>query len=159
MKKLTVALCLALMVHSGLAIGATDWTPYFQSMKDGCNYPHPKDGIPSKYQASIVSTKVKGNPKNEGEDVITTYTLKNAIAFGQPITKFEYLQGYEWHHLELYFKNDSFMKLRPQFKLPQPEEFPDVTENTAKGYSVEGIGYIDLKFDQKKKSIYCGMGL
>lgn len=159
MKKLLGVAAVLFLGYSSLANAATDWTPYLKPMLSGCNYPNPTDALPKKYKDSIVSKKVKGNPKNEGEEIITSYTLKNATAFGQPLAKIEYLQGYEWSDLTLYFKDNKFMALRPQFQLPKLEEYGQVNENNTNGYDVEDGGYLTLNFNKKDKSIGCGSGI
>ncbi|MDO5770238.1 MAG: hypothetical protein Q4P13_12100 [Psychrobacter sp.] len=164
-KKTLIILGIALLGQSAMsnvANAATDWTPYFESMQNGCEFPDPREGVPSKYKASIVSNKVKSNLNDIGDDddkIITTYTLKNATAFGQPMTKFEYLQGYEWSQLKLYFKNEDFIKLRPRFKLPELDEPSVVTKNDNSGYDVDIGGIMYLEFDKKGKSIACGFGI
>lgn len=159
MKKLLLMVAVGFLAQSTLASAATDWTPYLKPMLSGCDSVRIAEGIPKKYKASIASKKVKGNPDNEGEEIITTYTLKNATAFGQPLAKVEYLQGYEWSSTSLYFKDNKFTKLRPQFKLPKLDEYSQVTSNNAEGYEIEDGGYLYLTFDKKDKSISCGSGI
>ena len=105
MKKMVFVLGAFLLGHTAVANAATDWTPYLKPMLSGCDYVNPTEKLPTRYKASIASKKIKGNPKIEGEEVYTTYTLKDSTAFGQPLLKVEYLQGYEWYHLKLYFKD------------------------------------------------------
>lgn len=161
MKALLLAISVGILATtaSANASAATDWTPYLKPMLSGCNYLNITDNLPSKYKASITNKKTTGNPNNEGEEVITTYTLKNATAFGQPLQKVEYLQGYEWSHTKLYFKDAKFMALRPQFKLPELDEYSEVTKNNANGYEIEMGSYLYLDFDKKDNSITCGDGV
>lgn len=163
MKKLLIVLSTAFLGQTTLAHAATDWTPFLKPMLSGCGYVNPTDKLPTRYKRSIVSKKVKGNPRIEGEEVVTTYTVKGATAFGQPLLKVEYLQGYEWYHLRLYFKDAKFTTLRPQFKLPkidkQANEYSQVTKNNTSGYEVEDGGYLTLTFDPKQKTITCGGGV
>jgi len=163
MKKMVFILGAFLLGHTAVANAATDWTPYLKPMLSGCDYVNPTEKLPARYKASIASKKVKGNPKNEGEEVYTTYTLKDSTAFGQPLLKVEYLQGYEWYHLRLYFKDGKFTTLRPQFKLPKinkdQAEYTQVVKNDKSGYEVEDGGYLSLVFDQKQKSITCAGGV
>ena len=141
----------------------TDWTPYLKPMMTGCNYPNPTENLPKLYKGSIANKKVKVDQANAIDgygETITTYTLKNATAFGQPLLKIEYLQGYEWGSLELYFKDTKFTALRPQFKLPKVNEADSegytVIENNSEGYTVDdGMWETILKFDKKRKSIIC----
>jgi len=163
MKKMVFILGAFLLGHTVVANAATDWTPYLKPVLSGCDYVNPTEKLPARYKASIASKKVKGNPKNEGEEVYTTYTLKDSTAFGQPLLKVEYLQGYEWYHLKLYFKDGKFTTLRPQFKLPKinkdQAEYTKVVKNDKSGYEVEDGGYLSLVFDQKQKSITCAGGV
>ena len=140
-----------------------DWTPYLKAMMTGCNYPNPTEKLPKLYKDSIASKKIKVDQANAIDgygETITTYTLKNATAFGQPLLKIEYLQGYEWGSLELYFKDTKFTALRPKFKLPKVNEADSegyqVIENNSEGYTVDdGMWETILKFDKKRKSIIC----
>lgn len=168
MKKLSIVLGMVLLGHTAIANAATDWTPYLKPMMSGCDFPNPTDKLPARYNASVVSKKVKIDPEDYDiigyrGDKITTYTLKNATAFGQPLLKLEYLAGYEWGHLKLYFKDTKFTALRPQFKLPKVDNYPSdplqVMKNNASGYEVEEMGYTNLIFDRKEKSITCFSGL
>ena len=163
MKKVFFILGTFLLGHTATANAATDWTPYLKPVLSGCGYVNPTEALPTRYKASIASKKVKGNPKIEGEEVYTTYTLKDSTAFGQPLLKVEYLQGYEWYHLKLYFKDAKFTTLRPQFKLPKinkdQAEYTKVVKNDKSGYEVEDGGYLSLVFDQKQKSITCAGGV
>lgn len=163
MKKALIVLGMVFLGHTVVANAATDWTPYLKPVLSGCDYVNPTEKLPARYKASIASKKVKGNPKNEGEEVYTTYTLKDSTAFGQPLLKVEYLQGYEWYHLRLYFKDGKFTTLRPQFKLPKinkdQAEYTQVVKNDKSGYEVEDGGYLSLVFDQKQKSITCAGGV
>ena len=163
MKKALIVLGMVFLGHTAVANAATDWTPYLKPVLSGCGYVNPTEALPTRYKASIASKKVKGNPKIEGEEVYTTYTLKDSTAFGQPLLKVEYLQGYEWYHLKLYFKDAKFTTLRPQFKLPKinkdEAEYSKVVKNDKNGYEVENGGYLSLVFDQKQKSITCAGGV
>ncbi|ALF60195.1 hypothetical protein [Psychrobacter urativorans] len=163
MKKSLLFLSVIFLGQTTFANAATDWTPYLKPMLSGCGYVNPTDKLPARYKASIASTKVKGNPKIEGEEVYTTYTLKNANAFGQPLIKVEYLQGYEWYYLKLYFKDSKFTALRPQFKLPkidkEENEYITIVKNDASGYEIEQGGYLSLSFDKTQKTITCEAGV
>lgn len=168
MKKALMVLSIAYLGQITFAHAATDWTPYLKPMMSGCSYPNPTDDLPTRYKDSVASKKVKKDSYNydildyEG-DMITTYDLKNATAFGQSLLRVEYLQGYEWSHLKLYFKDTKFTELRSKFKLPeyneQADEYITVTKNNSSGYEVEDIGYTTLEFNRKEKSITCYGGL
>ena len=168
MKKAVIIFGVIFLGQMTTANAATDWTPYLKPMMLGCQYPDPTDKLPARYKASIASKKVRIDPYDydirdyEG-DKFTTYNLKNATAFGQPLLKVEYMQGYEWSHLKLYFKDTKFMALRPQFKLPifyksQYGVLPDITNNK-NGYQTYQDFYANLTFDKKNKSITCYSGL
>jgi hypothetical protein len=138
----------------------TDWTPYFKSMLAGCDYPYPVDKPLTAYKDSIVKKTTKGDYSVDDEGEITTYTLKQASVFGQPLVKFDYVQGYEWSQLTLYFTDNKFMALRPKFKLPKLiEGYSDVGKNTATGYEVAQGGYVELTFDKTAKTITCESGV
>ena len=168
MKKVLMVLSIAFLGQTTLAQVETDWTPYVRSMMYGCLFPDAaNEGLPPLYEKSVVSKKVKvdkdyDNVDYEG-DIITTFNLKNATAFYSPLLKVEQLQGYEWGHLTLYFKDTDFTSLRPSFKLPQPDDSEHssiyVKKNNASGYEVEEIGYTTLNFDTKDKSITCSWSL
>ncbi len=149
-----------LLVQTSVANAATNWTPYLKSMLSGCEFGNPTKKLPAVYKSSIATKKVKGNPNIEDGGVYMTYTLKNSTAFGLPLLKIEYLQGYEWNYLKLYFKDAKFTTLRPQFKLPKiNKDEAKVVKNDKSGYEVENGGYLSLVFDQKQKSITCGAGV
>ncbi|WP_299065629.1 hypothetical protein [uncultured Psychrobacter sp.] len=137
-------------------IKSTDWTPYLRPMQTGCDLPN-LDQIPSQYRSSISNIQRQGNPNIEGQDVTTIYNLTNATAFGYPLQKIEKLQGYEWGHVSLYFKDSGFAALRSQFKLPSTlDEFATIQKNDASGYTIDyGMGGSGLVFDAQKRTITC----
>jgi hypothetical protein len=168
MKKSLIVLGIAFLGQTTLASAATDWTPYLQPMLSGCGDVNVPDKLPPHYEASIISqSTVKKETKValEVEDrvVYTTYTLRNATAFDQPLLKFESQVGYEWNQFHLYFKEDAFTTLRPQFTLPKMVEQNDgnveVLKNDASGYEVIYGGYLNLIFDKQQKSIVCEAGI
>lgn len=160
--KLTVLLTTLLCTCPALAIAATDWTPYLKPMQQGCGIPNPTQKLPTQYKASIIKKTVKGNPKNEGEDVTATYQLKDATAFGLPIKAVAFIQGYEDLGIQVYFYTADFLKLRPLFKTPAASS-PDITvsidENTSSGYLASAEAFTSLTFDKKSKSITCRSGV
>lgn len=165
MQKALLALSVALLGQTTVAHAATDWTPFLKPMLSGCSVPLLTRDLPTRYKPSIVSKKVKidsnHNIAESGFDgnKITTYSLKDATAFGQPLLKVEYSQGFEDNQLKLYFKDTKFTALRPQFRLPeideQEEGYIELRRNNASGYDIKYMGYIGLKFDAKQKSIAC----
>ncbi|WP_199508799.1 MULTISPECIES: hypothetical protein [unclassified Psychrobacter] len=104
---------------------------------------------------------------SEGNSTTTTYYFKDATAFGYPIVKIEDFQGYEWGHQKVFFKDNTFLKLRPQFKLPATDKkgytadgvLLEVLNNNFKGYLTQDIGYTELIFDRQEHSILCGSGI
>ncbi|AOY44292.1 MULTISPECIES: hypothetical protein [Psychrobacter] len=147
---------------------STDWTPYLKSMQKGCDYPNPTtSSLPIAYQQSIIDTDTRIKPYNSSDEeqlehldeTITTYTLNNATAFGKQLSKIEYLSGFEWSHLKLYFANNP-QSLRSGFTLPvDKHDINTVTKNDSSGYQVTGEGFTHLTFDKKDNSIACGFGV
>lgn len=136
-------------------INSTDWTPYLRSMQFGCNTPD-LEQIPSQYRSSINSIQSPSNANREGEDKITTYNLNNATAFGYPLQKIEQLQGYEWGHVRLYFKDSRFTVLRSQFKPPQNGSYDKLERSDASGYQFGSeMGAVVMTFNAQNRSITC----
>lgn len=136
-------------------------------MLSGCGFPNPSNKLPARYKVSILGDKINIGTDNYGMsdyrgDKTTIYTLKEATAFGQRLSKIEYLAGFEWSNVKLYFKDATFIALRPKFKLPNSDQLytdnAKVTKNDASGYDVEDIGSINSIFDTKEKSITCFSG-
>lgn len=167
MKKAFFVISIAFLGQTTLANAATDWTPYLKPMMSGCSFPNPAKNPPAHYKASILGNKTNIGTDNYGihtyrGDKVVAYTLKDATAFGKPLAKIEYLSGFEWGHVKLYFKDTSFTALRPKFKVPNSDQLytndAAVTKNDASGYDVEDIGTINLIFDTDEKSITCFAG-
>lgn len=136
----------------------TDWTFYLAPMQQGCEYPYMSSNVPQVLKKSVDSVYKKSDP--EMDEVTYYFNLKNAVAFGYPITRVEYLQGYEWSHLKVVFADSSFTQLRPSFKLPElKDEYMSVEKNNNDGYELGDVPYIFLNFDTKDNSITCGSGL
>ena len=134
---------------------STDWTPYLRSMQAGCKIPD-LEQVPSQYRSSISSIKSPSNANREGEDKITTYNLNNATAFGYPLQQIEQLQGYEWGHVRLYFKDSRFTVLRSQFKPPQNGSYDKLERSDARGYQFGSeMGAVVMTFDVQNRSITC----
>lgn len=132
-----------------------DWTPYLRSMQAGCKIPD-LEQIPSQYRSSIGSIQRQGDPNREGEDVTMTYNLVNATAFGYSLQKIEQLQGYQWGHVRLYFKDGSFTALRSQFKPPQNGSYDKLERSDASGYQFGSeMGAVVMTFDMQNRSITC----
>lgn len=126
-------------------------------MQKGCDFPDPTKDLPALYRASIVKKTVKGNRKFEDEPIDTTYYLKDATVFGVPLKAIEYHQGYEDSAMLLYFYDNGFVKLRPQFKLPMAAERQiEISRNNARGYEANDEAlFIKLSFDLRSKVIAC----
>lgn len=167
MKKAMMISGIIFLGHITTANAATDWTPYLKPMLSGCFYPEPSENLPARYKASVVSKKITFDRTDADSDYdgekTTTYTLKNATAFGQPLLKVEELEGYEWGHLKLYFKDTKFTALRPQFKLPKFDTTPGSLQpkiiNNSSGYNTIQESQKELIFNKKEKSITCYGGL
>lgn len=145
-------LAVSLLAISSLAMAKNvDWTPYLEGMQNSCAFHgkefhqamgytteysqeynsdfaigKPQKGkIPKNLQVSVINYKGTGYIAKDGErteDIRITIGLKNATAFGQPITKITYSAdpGYGGHgfdKLTVYFANNDFVKLKPQFPL------------------------------------------
>lgn len=133
----------------------TDWTPYLRSMQAGCDIPD-LEQIPSQYRLSISSIQSPNNTNREGGDKVTTYNLNNASAFGYPLQKVEQLQGYEWGHVRLYFKDSGFTALRSQFKPPQNDSYHKLEKSDVNGYQFGSeMGAVVMTFDAQNRSITC----
>lgn len=175
-----------LLLSTGLCVGssiyaAVDWTPFLQSIKNSCytggtlNF----DNIPKKYKTSVVSNKKsvdKSQEKFYGVIDKQTVTLKNATAFGAPLSKIvqEVSDGGEngnFTSLNLYFTNTKFMNSLPQFYAKYGKHTIKAGTKTvitqpsysirgfATGYELEETGRIwKLTFNKKHKTIKCFMG-
>ena len=136
-KTLTITLCL---LGTNTAFGA-DWTPHLKMMQNDCaNFggygdimkligEGKKTNMSKKLQADIV----KYTYKDDEVDI----RLKNATAFGQPITRIvaEYPPT-SYVALHIYFANGNFNKIKPKLK-PNKGNFRT------------------LSFDSKNKKITC----
>ncbi|MUG32387.1 MULTISPECIES: hypothetical protein [Psychrobacter] len=138
----------------------TDWTFYLAPMQQGCEYPYITDNFPNELRKSVKHVSLKGDPEveMEGHESLYTFYLQNAVAFGYPITKVEYLQQYEGSDFKVVFADSSFTKLRPSFKPPYG---PSVTveRNDSSGYDISYGGFLVLKFDTTDNSITCSSGI
>ncbi|UNU73391.1 hypothetical protein LU293_00290 [Moraxella nasovis] len=100
------------------ALAAVDWTPYLLGMTDSCNQ-RPLFEVfenPRQYKAvksSIIKRTKKSNADYHADVYI--YHLKNATAFGIPITKIEKSDHHEANYVRVYFANDSMKKLKNKF--------------------------------------------
>ena len=139
---------------------ATDWTFYLAPMQQGCEYPDIIDNFPNELKNSVKHVSLKGDPVVEvdAHESLYTFYLQNAVAFGYPITKVEYLLQYEGSDLKIVFADSRFTKLRPSFKPPYG---PHVTveRNDSSGYDVSDGGFLVLKFDTTDNSISCSSGI
>ena len=135
---------------------ATKLDAYVQPMLNGCDNID-IDQLIQQQRSAIAGIQRKGNPNVEGEEVVTTISLKNATAFGYPLSKIESLSGYEWGHTKIYFNTDQFVNLRPAFKLPNyDDEMFKVVRNDATGYQYGPNEYATiLTFNRQERSILC----
>lgn len=133
----------------------TEIGAYIKPMLEGCSTID-LDELIQQQKAAIANVQRKGNPNIEGQDVITTVTFKNAVAFGYPLQKIEGLRGYEWGHTKLYFNTDKFVELRPAFKPPAYDSDFPLIRNDANGYQYGEGGYSTvLTFDRQNRTILC----
>lgn len=132
MKLKFLALATSLLVASPAF--SADWTPVLKEMQNSCKIENigqiinKQKAMPKNLKGDIISHKTDGF----GNGVIT---LKNATAFGYPISKidFQLPQGGE-AGLKLYFKSVDFKKVLPQF-------YYKVGNKTVKGDIKTAIGY------------------
>lgn len=147
------ATLLLLATLSSASFAATDWTSYLQPMQDSCRFQEleiPK--LKGVYKKSVANTNIQNKGKGESIKRTITYTLKNATAFGYPLTKVIYTGGYENEAVSLYFGTAEFMKLRSSFKPAQDDMNDPNLKITSKGYQLSNS---DLSFDSKAKAITC----
>ncbi|WP_435978723.1 hypothetical protein [Psychrobacter sp. DM4] len=111
---------IALLSVMPITQAEVDWTPRLTVLQDSCTSSfHVMDELPKKYQTSILKkdeTQVKN--KYSGNDLTTTYYLKDATAFGLPLDKLkEDTNDEDFHYKQfsMVFKDVNFMKLRPSF--------------------------------------------
>ena len=161
MKKVLVAFSITFLAQTTVACAETDWTPFLEPMLSGCSVPILIRDLPTHYESSIISQNVTIDPKYRmvgyDGDEITTYNLKDAVAFRHSLLKVEYQQSFEGNQLKLYFEDTKFTTLRPQFQLPEIEEEGgyEVTRNNSKGYDIKYMGYVGLELNNEQKSIAC----
>lgn len=138
------------------AAQATKLDAYVQPMLNGCDNID-IDQLIQQQRSAISGIERKGNPNVEGEEVVTIVSLRNATAFGYPLSKIERLSGYEWGHTKIYFNTDQFVNLRPAFKLPNyDDESFKVVRNDATGYQYGPNEYATiLTFNRQERSILC----
>ena len=111
-------LALAFIVATSPALAA-DWTPYLQGMQENCNYGDTIANILTKQSA--VPNALKKDVVKQSYANIDEFTnkgmlqLKNASAFGYPISKITLDEEYDGRYLTVYFKDKNFMKLLPNF--------------------------------------------
>ena len=118
---------LLLAVLASLGVGgayAADWTPYLSSIKHNCDttkihntlFSNTFDNkkLPKALQASVVKRTGKVDMDNGGAGEVVLQ-LKNATAFGEPLTKIHYLV-HDYHaEWRFSFGNGNFRKLLPTF--------------------------------------------
>ena len=117
-KKMTVGIVLLLIMP--ITQAAVDWTPRLTVLQDSCSSSfHVMDKLPKKYQTSILrksETQVKDD--YSGNNVTTTYYLKEATFFGLPLMALkEDTNDTDFHYkkFSMVFKDTEFMNLRPSF--------------------------------------------
>lgn len=101
-------------VSVGSQAWAGDWTPFLKGMKDDCQIHdmsagNSKPSIPANLKKDVVANKFA----NGKADI----TLKNATAFGKPITRIQTQlpDSSDVAYVKVYFKDGDFSKIRSQF--------------------------------------------
>lgn len=102
---------------------ATDWTPYLSGIQHNCNTQIIHDTLftemfvnkklPSALQGSLV--KRTGRINNETASGKVVLQLKNATAFGEPLTQISYTAHDNHATWQFRFGNGNFSKLLPTF--------------------------------------------
>lgn len=117
-RKMTFAM--ALLSIAQFSYAGIDWTPRLTALQDSCSSSfHVMDELPKKYQTSILrksETQVKD--EYSGNNVTTTYYLKEATFFGLPLMALkEDTNDTDFHYkkFSMVFKDTEFMNLRPSF--------------------------------------------
>lgn len=129
-------LVVVLLMASGSAMAkSVDWTPYLKGMQESCDINYgdlvelfgdgKKSKMPKKLQPSVAKYMLEPHEK-------TSVQLKNATAFGQPITRivFEHPET-SYVSLTVYFANSNFTKIKPQLFLKLEDEKYSVGTNKA----------------------------
>lgn len=144
-----------------------DWSDYLVGMKADCDTYNLDKAIPANLKPSIA--KIVNHRKLDDGTYIgkRVIALKNATAFGYPITKIVLDSTGYVGSTDIYFANSDFMKLRNQFylntkegklyasekrKVIDPDSFDGVLTADGNGYDT---GLAALTFDLKGKSISC----
>lgn len=163
-----IAVCVASLFLPSLSIAKTyDWTPYLKGIQANCQTPDLDKPIPMNLKPSVI--KMENHRKLDDGTYIgkRVIALKNATAFGYPITKIVLDSTGYVGSTDIYFANSDFMKLRNQFylntkegklyasekrKVIDPDSFDGVLTADGNGYDT---GLAALTFDLKGKSISC----
>jgi len=155
MTKIYLATILTI-VSASSAYAETDWTPKLTLLQDSCSTSfHIMDDLQKKYQNSIVkkSEAKKKNKYDVGNDIVTTYQLKDATAFGLPIEKFQQLANDSYFssiEFSIFFKDSSFLKLRPSFYYKANSskgEYFLMADNLGKGGHRDADSDINIEFE------------
>lgn len=119
-KTLTLVACL-LAANTTFAV---DWTPYLQDFKECGNLISNDDNSqPTLYHGGInIPKKLEGDITKRTHKIddiqeITTFSLKNATAFGSPINKIAFIEDPHYTTIKLTFSGKDFNKVKSQFKL------------------------------------------
>lgn len=147
--------------------GRIDWTPVLKTMQNGCDLPD-IDNAPPEILASVQSDSGTRGGSNKVADGYKTLLLKNASAFGYPISKIYFgSQGAGFSSATVYFTDQRFLTLRPKFyvqtiagNLSAKDKMIITDRNAFAGqYLANGYGYSDgrsgVTFSPKTYSITC----
>lgn len=156
MKKSTLALLISLVISSPAF--SADWTPVLKEMQDSCktdiieSIASKQTRMPNNLKGDIISHKGDGY---DGMFFSSTLTLKNATAFGYPISKIEYdADEGDGGGVKVHFKSVNFNKVLPKFSYKVGKK---THKATLKGWKISGeYKTIFFQVDTKKKTLYCG---
>lgn len=105
-----------LLVTSPVTYASTvDWTPYLISMQNGCVYDDTYKTLSKKLPANLQKTVVRKTGVLSHENNTLTLILKNATAFGAPLTKIRFHGESYSPALSLHFANDKFVNAVSDF--------------------------------------------
>lgn len=176
-----IALLVAGMLCSQMAFSA-DWTDFLDKRFKYCIYTPEnaeksdeasmeyrlafgETGLPLHLQKDVVGIDI-------GKDGEKTFYLKNATAYGYPITKIENTFSSLNNRDIITFKQVNFNKLKPRFRfkvngrtvvagkktsfaIPRDNSWTDVYRSSNNKIDYDGIAMQSLIFNQKEKTLTC----
>ena len=112
-KTLAITLCL---LGTNTAFGA-DWTPYLQGVKNCGSQALFTNNDPFTIPTKLSADITQKSSRTDDIDEITDLHLKNATAFGYPISKVSIYQGVEGDGLGFTFATKDFSKVKSLFNI------------------------------------------